>query len=275
MKMFQSYHLLSGLLVAAAFFLLTDAAAVPETSSEWKIVSKVLDDCISKEETFNCLGVKAAAFMQRAQRSANIELVPGVVIKKDSNDDSRAGRALSEAELENSLPVEASERSGRVFDMLMDGAVNFLQSHSLEVKLPASDIARSLETGRLKLKKTLLPLLLGGGLKFLILPLAIVAIAIMAFKALAIGKLALLIAASVGLPKILSGGLGGIFAPKTKTIEVVSHPVHSGFSSTGAAGNTYSSGFSASNGWSRNIDAQQEEAQKLVYRGQAPAATQQ
>jgi hypothetical protein len=135
-----------------------------------------------------------------------------------------------------------------------------------------------LSSGRLKLKKHFLPLLLGGGFKFLLLPLAIVAIAVMAFKALAIGKLALLIAASVGLPKLFNGGgLGGLFAPKTKTIEVVSHPVHS-FSSSGSGG--YSSGqggfaASTSNGWSRTIDAQQEDAQKLVYRGQAPAATQQ
>jgi len=134
--------------------------------------------------------------------------------------------------------------------------------------------------GRLKLKKHLLPLLLGGGLKFLILPVAIIAIAIMAFKALAIGKLALLIAASVGLPKLLGGaGLGGLFAPKTKTIEVVSHPVHS-FSSSGAGGSSYSSGGSggyaaSSNGWSRTLDAQQEDAQNLAFRGQAPAAAQQ
>jgi hypothetical protein len=136
-------------------------------------------------------------------------------------------------------------------------------------------------TGRLKIKKALLPLLLGGGLKFLILPVAIIAIAIMAFKALAIGKLALLIAASVGLPKLLGGaGLGGLFAPKTKTIEVVSHPVHS-YSSTGSGGSSYSTGggsggyAASSNGWSRTLDAQQEDAQNLAFRAQAPAAAQQ
>jgi hypothetical protein len=91
--------------------------------------------------------VKAAALLNRAARSASIELVPGVTINKDTTDDSRAGRALSEAELENSLPADASERSGRVFDMVMDNAINFLQTHSMQVKLPANEIARSLETG--------------------------------------------------------------------------------------------------------------------------------
>ncbi|XP_065350931.1 uncharacterized protein LOC135946577 [Cloeon dipterum] len=270
MQMFQSHHLVCGLLVAAAFAFLAEAAAVPEQSSEWKIMSRVFDDCLGKEETINCLGLKAAAALQRAQRAANLELAPGVVITKQNVEGVRDGRALSEAELENSLPAEASERSGRVFDIVFDSAINFLKSHSLEVKLPASDIARSLETGRLKLKKHFLPLLLGGGLKFLVLPVALGVIAFMAIKALAIGKLALLIAASLGGTKLFSG-FGGFLAPKTKTIEVVPHPVQS-FSSSGAGG--YSSGFSASNGWSRNIDAQQD-AQKLAYGGQAPAAAQQ
>lgn len=99
------------------------------------------------------MGVKAAAMLNRAARAASIELVPGVTLNKDANsDDSRAGRALSEAELENSLPSDATERSGRVFDMIMDNAVNFLQTHSMQVKLPANEIARSLETGKFYFK---------------------------------------------------------------------------------------------------------------------------
>jgi Protein of unknown function (DUF1676) len=91
--------------------------------------------------------------LNRAARAASIELVPGVTLNKDANsDDSRAGRALSEAELENSLPSDATERSGRVFDMIMDNAVNFLQTHSMQVKLPANEIARSLETGKFYFK---------------------------------------------------------------------------------------------------------------------------
>jgi hypothetical protein len=43
------YQLVSGLLVAATFAFLAEAAAVPETSSQWKLVTKVLDDCVSKE----------------------------------------------------------------------------------------------------------------------------------------------------------------------------------------------------------------------------------
>lgn len=50
--MFQSWHLMSGLLVAAAFVFLADAAAVPETSSQWKLVTKVFDDCAAKDVRF-------------------------------------------------------------------------------------------------------------------------------------------------------------------------------------------------------------------------------
>jgi len=43
---------MSGLLVAAAFVFLADAAAVPETSSQWKLVTKVFDDCAAKDVRF-------------------------------------------------------------------------------------------------------------------------------------------------------------------------------------------------------------------------------
>lgn len=47
-------------------------------------------------------------------------------------------------------------------------------------------------------------------------------IALIAFKALVIGKLALVLAAVVGLKKILGG-----FLPKTQSYDVVSHPHYS------------------------------------------------
>lgn len=118
------------------------------------------------------------------------------------------------------------------------------------------------------------------------IPLAIGAIALMAFKALAIGKLALLIAGALGMQKIFGAGggagFGGFFAPKTKTIEVVTHPVHSyssgaSYSSPGSY-SSGSGGFSASsNGWNnaRTLDTQQQEdaTHKLVFRGQAQSAS--
>ncbi|KAF4523426.1 hypothetical protein B566_EDAN007898 [Ephemera danica] len=300
MKMFKSWEsVLSALMIAVIVVLLvdpSDAAAVPsEESGEWKIVSKVLDECMSQEKTADCLGIKATAFLQRASRASVIPVVTGITLIKDVPDDSRSGRALSESEIENSLPTEASERSGRVVDMVLDSAVRFLQSHTLQFKLPAEDVARSLESGRGKIKKLLLPLLLGGGFKFLLIPLAIGAIALMAFKALAIGKLALLIAAAVGAQKFFGGygsGIGGLFGGKTKTIEVVSHPVHSyssGGYSSGAGGYSGNSGYttggfsasSGSGGWNNNArtldtqEQQQEATQKLVFRAHAPSSSSQ
>lgn len=153
MKMLKSWEtVLSGLMVAVIVVLLVDpseSAAVPsEGGSEWKIITKVLDECASKDDTANCFGIKATAFLQRASRAAFIPVVTGVTLIKDVPDDSRSGRALSEAELENSLPSDPAERSGRVVDMFLDSAVRFLQSHTVQFKLPAEDVARSIESGK-------------------------------------------------------------------------------------------------------------------------------
>lgn len=80
----------------------------------------------------------------------------------------------------------------------------------IQVKLPsASELQRSFsEEGRGKKKKgshLILPLILGGTL----IPLALGALALLAGKALIVSKLALVLAAIIGLKKLLSGGHSG------------------------------------------------------------------
>jgi len=70
-----------------------------------------------------------------------------------------------------------------------------------------------------KIVKTLLPILLLLKLKAAVLiPLALGALALVAFKALVIGKIALIISLIIGLQKLL--------AYKNQSYEVVAHPVH-------------------------------------------------
>jgi len=69
--------------------------------------------------------------------------------------------------------------------------------------------------GRKKKKKFLMPLLLAMKLKAIALvPLIIGALFVLAFKALIVGKIALVLSALIGLQKLLGGH---------KTVEVVSH----------------------------------------------------
>lgn len=111
----------------------------------------------------------------------------------------------------------------------------------------SSDLQRSLEEGRGKKKKSsgllLLPLILGGTL----VPLALGALALLAGKALIVSKLALVLAAIIGIKKLLSGSGGH----DSGHVEVISGGSHSG--------------------WGRAYN--KEEAQNLAYSAYAPKTT--
>lgn len=123
--------------------------------------------------------------------------------------------------------------------------------------------------------KILLPLLLMMKLKAAaLLPLILGAIALIAGKALLIGKIALLLASIIALKKLLSH-------QKTVTYEIVSHPHHSSshehhgghdsFSSGGGGdiGGGYGGGGGGGGGhggWGRSADAQD-----IAYSAYAPA----
>lgn len=113
-----------------------------------------------------------------------------------------------------------------------------------------------------------------------LLPLALGAIAVIAGKALLVGKIALVISAIIGLKKLLSG-------QKHVTYEVVAHPHHSsssshsvshddgghggGYSAGGGGGDFgggYSSGGGGSgHGWARSLP---QDAQNLAYSAHRP-----
>lgn len=121
-----------------------------------------------------------------------------------------------------------------------------------------------------------------------LLPLTLGFIALIAGKALLVGKIALVISTIIGLKKLLGGN------EKHVTYEVVSHPHHSsshvvshddgghggGYSSGGGSdfggysggggGGGGSSGGHGSSGWARSLG--QQTAQEMAYSGQKPVA---
>lgn len=128
------------------------------------------------------------------------------------------------------MPVDEDQRESEIDSLIVDRIARFLGSHTLQFKVPKEsihDMQRSLEEGiqesfpiflffwnivfiargkKKKAKKLLLPLLLLLKLKAAaLLPLALGALALIAFKALIIGKLALLISGIIGLKKLLDG----------------------------------------------------------------------
>lgn len=99
-----------------------------------------------------CMGLRAVAYMQKLTRMDNVAIIDGVSFVGSGEID-RTGRALSEAELENSLPEDVSQKTARLFDMFIDAAVRFLKTHTLQFKLPESapaEIQRAFDEGRFK-----------------------------------------------------------------------------------------------------------------------------
>lgn len=121
---------------------------------------KYFTECQEKNlET--CLGIKAVTLMNRMARTEELKLVDGVSFLRFGEVD-RSGRALSESELENSLPEETSQKRSRLIDLFLDATFRFLKSHTLQLRLPettSTEIERALQEGRTWVEKTFLKIL--------------------------------------------------------------------------------------------------------------------
>ncbi|KAG8236717.1 hypothetical protein J437_LFUL016953 [Ladona fulva] len=189
---------------------------------------RFIQQCGSKDFV-HCLKMRALTYVDGALRTqGDVSVTDGVTLVRSANDEGgRAayGRALTEEELEASLPRGEEERDATVETLLVDRVARFLKTHTLQLKFPESSISelrKSVEEGRKKKKKILLPLLIALKLKAAaLIPLALGALALLALKALIVGKLALLISALIGLQKLLAS------QQSSKTYEVVAHPHYS------------------------------------------------
>ncbi|KAJ8952316.1 hypothetical protein NQ318_017210 [Aromia moschata] len=229
-----------------------DASPRSEESNTYfgdlRYVYKVYQEC-SATDLVSCLKLKLIAAIDRAARAyPEIPLFDGVTFVKDPKAaEGTTEDPKTEADIEASLPRALEERDDALNNLMTNKIANFFETHTLKVKLPtASELQRSFngEEGRGKKKKSsgflLLPLILGGTL----IPLALGALALLAGKALIVSKLALVLAAIIGLKKLLSGHGGG---HDTGHVEVVS----------GGHGS----------GWGRAYN--KEEAQNLAYQAYA------
>jgi hypothetical protein len=116
---------------------------------------RFIQSCGDKEMSL-CLKMRALTFVDRAlRRPGDVELLDGVslVRAQDGLDVSRElnGRALSEAELDASLPKNADEKDAQVETLLVDRVAKFLQSHTLQLKVPdsaISEVKKTLDEGK-------------------------------------------------------------------------------------------------------------------------------
>ncbi|XP_034949935.1 uncharacterized protein Osi7 [Chelonus insularis] len=257
--------------------------ATDNKSGDNDLMAAIYNDCL-KKESINCIKYKFFTFVDKMLNDKeDITLSEGITVVKTSTAEEGAPRS-----------IDSSDVDTLIFDRLS----RFLKTHSIKVDLKGSDIlgvvesaGRNLEElsdsvveGRGKKKKTqklIGPLMMAMALKAAaLLPIALGTIALIAGKALLIGKIALVISTIIGLKKLLG-------QQKHVTYEVVAHPHHSSSSSShvshddgghgGFSGGDFGGGYSAAggssgHGWSRSLPQDfQQHAQQLAYSGQMPA----
>ncbi|OXU24919.1 uncharacterized protein LOC100113774 [Nasonia vitripennis] len=181
----------------------------------------VYSSCSAEADMAVCLKLKALGYVDRAARSAEIDVVDGFkIVQSEEAKSSRADNARSLNDIESSLPTEVEAREAAVDEALLDRTARFLSTHTVELSLP-EEVSRSFGEARGKKKKivkSLLPILLLLKLKAAaLIPIALGGLALLAFKALIIGKIALIISAVIALQKLLG--------QKHQSYEVVAHEV--------------------------------------------------
>lgn len=183
----------------------------------------------------------------------------------------RAGKSLSENEIVDSLPSDSTEKNGRLWDMALESASNFMGTHNLQFKLPAEttvNMARAIEEGRGKLKKIAGPLILAVGAKLIaLIPIFLGGLALLAVKALVVAKIALVLAAVLGFQKFAGSSGGGLNL--LSKVSGGGGGQQSYGAPAGGSGQGWSSGAgvaSAQYPYARSYDAQD-----LAYNAQAPS----
>lgn len=194
----------------------------------------------------------------------------------------RSGKSLSEQDIYAELPQNAEDRNGRLVDLAISSATDFLSTHNLEFKMPAEttqQVARALDEGmwlgraasaalsnlsifpgRAKIKKVIGPLALAIGAKlFAVIPLVLGFLALLTFKAVIVAKIAFFLAILVGGSRLL-GGFGNKFGGSSYGGAYNSNA----WSAPASAG--WSSGASSAYPYARSIS--EPDAQQLAYAGQ-------
>lgn len=111
---------------------------------------RLVRECGDKPFT-SCLKMRALTLVDRAlRRPDDLALMDGVTLVRAPGSDAARGRALTEEELDASLPQDADEKDAQVETLLVDRVARFLQSHTLQLKVPdaaISEVRKTLDEG--------------------------------------------------------------------------------------------------------------------------------
>lgn len=201
------------LLVAIA---VQSASSSSSTETAFRAMKKIYNVCENSDELFKCMKVQTLKLTERALKLPNIKIADGlVIVKKEDAFNDNESRSI-DVDSEN-LPSE------KVDALIVDRINKFMDTHQISVSVPrllaSSDAPRLVEEGRKKYKKYMGPFMAALALKGGILTMVYHSIAVVAGKALIIGKIALVISAIIGLKKLVTPE-----GHEKTTYEIVKHP---------------------------------------------------
>lgn len=120
---------------------------------QFKLLYKVFEEC-SKKGIVPCLKMKALTMVDRALRKTSIQVSENFALIKDTKatEFEESSRAMTESELETSLPVDSEKKEDKLDELLLDRVGKFLKSYTIQIKLfDGSDVAalkRSVSEGK-------------------------------------------------------------------------------------------------------------------------------
>lgn len=211
-----SIKVLSSILLVV---VIANVSFASPAESAFRAMKKIYNVCENSEELFKCMKVQALKLTERALKVPTIKITDGLsIVKKDEDSEEKPEEARS---FDNDDVMELP--SEQVDSLLVSRINKFMDSHQVSVNVPrllsSSETPRLVEEGRKKMKKYLGPLIAAMALKGGILTMVYHSIAIVAGKALIIGKIALVISAIIGLKKLVTPE-----GHEKTTYEIVKHP---------------------------------------------------
>lgn len=251
----------------------TTSATGTAPNSALSALGRVYTQCENADDIIKCFKMQAIKLAGRAIRVQNIKLIDGIaVIRRQNFRESRTFHDEQQRQTSNLNGLSVQ----RIDEMLWNAARMLMESHQLQINVPrlitygSRDVAEMIEEGRKgKKKKYLGPFLAAIALKAGILKMAYHSIAIVAGKALIIGKIALVISAIIGLKKLVAPE-----GHEKTTYEIVKHPhvqqSHSYSSSSGDFEQHESGGGGGGGQYHRSLGDEEMLMQDRVYRAHVP-----
>lgn len=237
-------------------------------------IFRIYEQCDASDDLIKCLKLQVTRFIGRALKVQNIKLIDGVtVVKKPNQFNGSGSRSSLNADLQlNNVDLE--QLSDKSLDQLLYGRfAKFFETHQIQVNVPnlLSFGRRNAEEflegrGKKKDKKYLSALIATVVLKTAILKMAYHSIAVIAGKALIVGKIALIISAIIGLKKLVSND-----QHEKTTYEIVKHPHVQQSHTYSSSHSDYEGGHeSGGSGYHRSMKDDEMLMQDKAYRAYLP-----